>query len=94
MKNGPLKLLLSEARDPISYLIKEDNRKAERDMFIEGIYLAKEEENRNGRIYTGEEMDNEVARYTKMMIDQKRSLGELNHPTSAESNPARGCHII
>ena len=39
-------------------------------------------------------MDKEVQRYTEQMINTKRALGELNHPTSAEINPERACHII
>jgi hypothetical protein len=52
------------------------------------------EKNRNGRIYEEQEMCNEVARYTQEMINQKRALGELNHPTSAEVNPEKACHMV
>jgi hypothetical protein len=89
-----LKLLVSEANEPIQYIIKEDNRNAMRDMYIEGIYLMAEKENRNGRIYSQDEMDKEVKRYEEQMIKTHRALGELNHPTSAEINPERSCHII
>lgn len=89
-----LKLLVSEANEPVQYIIKEDNRNAMRDMFIEGIYLMAEKENRNGRIYSQDEMDKEVERYTEQMIKAGRAMGELNHPTSAEINPERACHVI
>lgn len=89
-----LKLLVSEATEPVQYIIKEDNRNAMRDMYIEGIYLMSEKENRNGRIYSESEMDAEVKRYEEQMIKTNRALGELNHPTSAEINPERSCHII
>jgi hypothetical protein len=89
-----LKLLVSEANEPVQYIIKEDNRNAMRDMYIEGIYLMAEKENRNGRVYSQDEMDKEVKRYEEQMIKTNRALGELNHPTSAEINPERSCHII
>lgn len=89
-----LKLLVRESFEPVRYVIKEDNRNAMRDMYLEGIYLMAEEENRNGRVYSLDEMAKEVTRYTEQMIKKGRSIGELNHPTSAEINPERACHMI
>jgi hypothetical protein len=53
-----------------------------------------EEKNKNGRIYSLNEMLGEVDRYSGEMIKNGRSLGELNHPTSVEVNPERSCHMI
>jgi hypothetical protein len=50
--------------------------------------------NRNGRIYDAEEMEEEVQRYTEKMVNQNRAMGELNHPTSAEVDLERACHIV
>ena len=50
--------------------------------------------NRNKRIYTIDEMVKEVDRYRTEMINECRSMGELNHPTSAEVNPERACHMV
>ena len=63
-------------------------------LYINGPYLMAERKNRNGRIYPISEMVTEVDRYTEEMINANRSIGELNHPTSAEINPERACHIV
>ena len=52
------------------------------------------EKNRNNRIYNLEEMAKEVDRYTEEMINENRAMGELNHPTTAEVDLERACHII
>lgn len=93
MKSG-LKLLVEEPCYDIEYLIDEKNSKAESSLYIHGPYLMAEKKNKNGRIYSLEEMVNEVNRYTADMIQTKRSLGELNHPASVEINPERACHMI
>jgi len=88
-----LKLLINKPFD-IQYHLKESNKDSTREMYIEGPYLMAEQENRNGRIYSEQEMDDEVQRYTEQMIKTGRAIGELNHPTSAEINPERACHNI
>lgn len=76
------------------YILEEKNDKSDSMLYVSGPYMQFGEKNRNGRIYEGEEMIREVARYTEEMINQKRSLGELNHPTSAEVNPEKACHMV
>ena len=39
-------------------------------------------------------MATEVKRYTEQMINTKRALGELNHPTSADVDLERACHLV
>jgi hypothetical protein len=76
------------------YILEEQNDKSDSKLFVSGPYMQFGEKNRNGRIYEEQEMCNEVARYTQEMINQKRALGELNHPTSAEVNPEKACHMV
>ena len=52
------------------------------------------EVNKNKRIYELESMVTEVARYEKEMIKQDRAMGELNHPTTADVDLERACHIV
>lgn len=89
-----LKLLVEEPCYEYDVLIDEKNTKDARDLYIQGPYLMAEQKNKNGRVYSLQEMVPEVHRYTVEMINEKRSLGELNHPTSVEVNPERSCHII
>lgn len=90
----PLKLLTEQPNFDVQYLIEEKNKEGEQNLYIYGPYLQAEQKNKNNRIYTLDEMTQEVGRYSKEMIDTKRSLGELNHPSSAEVNPERACHMI
>ena len=43
-----------------------------------------EDVNRNKRYYPKDELQREVDRYMREMVKENRSMGELNHPTSAE----------
>ncbi len=89
-----LKLLTTEPNFDVEFLFEESSRSGEQSLFINGPYLMAEKKNKNGRIYTLDEMVPEMSRYKKEMIDTKRSLGELNHPASAEINPERAAHMI
>ena len=53
-----------------------------------------EDVNRNKRYYTKDELRREVARYMKDMVKENRSMGELNHPTTAELDLERACHMV
>jgi hypothetical protein len=90
----PLRLLTETPNFDVQYLVEEANKEGEQNLYIYGPYLQAEAKNKNNRVYTLEEMTNEVGRYKKEMIATKRSLGELNHPSSAEVNPERACHMI
>ena len=50
--------------------------------------------NRNNRLYPKEELVREVARYNEEMVVPGRAMGELNHPTSADVDLERACHIV
>lgn len=78
----------------IDYLIEEGNKDKPSVMYITGPYMVAEEKNRNNRIYSLDEMTNEVARYNNEFIRQNRALGELEHPQSATINSERACHMI
>lgn len=58
-------------------------------MFISGPFLQAVKENKNKRIYPEAVMDYAVERYKEDYIDQKRALGELNHPAEPVVNPER-----
>lgn len=90
--------LLVEAPDTqnFEYILEEKNLKPgqQPSLYIEGPMLMAEGVNRNGRRYSRKEMEEEVARYNKDMIDQNRAMGELNHPTSADVDLERACHVV
>lgn len=82
--------------DNIEYVIEEKNLSGstEKRMWITGEYMMSEDRNRNGRVYRRDEMEREVKAYNENFINQKRSMGELNHPTAAEVDLERACHVV
>ena len=88
------KLLVEEPIFEQQYIVEEKNKNEPSTLYIQGPFLMSEQKNKNGRIYSLNEMVGEVGRYTSEMIKEKRALGELNHPASVEVNPERACHLV
>jgi len=88
--------LLVEKTDPseFEYIIEEKNNKSESRLYIKGPYMMASDVNKNNRVYDLDSMVQEVTRYEKEMIHTKRAMGELNHPTTAEVDLERACHIV
>ena len=80
----------------IEYVVEEKNLGSgkEKRMWIQGHYMMAGDVNKNGRIYDVREMNREVNRYNKEFIDPHRAMGELNHPTAAEVDLERACHMV
>ena len=80
--------------EQFEYILEEKNSKEPARLCIQGPYMVCNEINKNQRIYEKSDMEREVNRYIKEMVNSKRAMGELNHPTSAEVNLERACHIV
>lgn len=80
--------------EEFEYIMEEKDRNSPSTLYIKGPYMMAEGVNRNNRLYPLHEMVREVERYKTEMITNSRSLGELNHPQSAEVNPERACHMV
>lgn len=76
------------------YIVEEKDSKEKPKMFIQGPYMVCNEINRNKRVYLKEEMEKEVDRYTKEMVESKRAMGELNHPQGVEVDLKNACHLV
>jgi len=63
-------------------------------MFIEGIFLQGDLQNRNGRMYPMSVLRKEVQRYNENHICSGRALGELGHPEGPTVNLDRVSHKI
>jgi len=96
MAKSALRLLVETPapEEQFEYILEEKNSKEAPKLFIQGPYMMCDSINRNQRIYERADMEREVNRYIKEMVDTKRAMGELNHPTSAEVNLERACHIV
>jgi hypothetical protein len=90
------KLLVDQSatEDQFEYIKEETNNKSKPSYYVMGPYMMCEEVNKNKRIYDREEMRSEVKRYTTEMIDTKRAMGELNHPSTPDVSLERACHIV
>lgn len=81
-------------QEEFEYIYEEQNRNTPANLFIKGPYMMAEGVNKNNRLYPLDEMSREIQRYTDEMIKNQRSMGELNHPTSADVDLERACHMI
>jgi hypothetical protein len=76
------------------YIVEEKDSKETPTMYIHGPYMVCNEVNRNKRIYLREEMEKEVDRYKNEMVNEKRAMGELNHPQGVEVDLKNACHLV
>lgn len=90
-----LNLLVENIQDGnFEYIVEESKDTKKQSMYIQGVFMEAEKQNKNNRVYPLAEMNKEVGRYITEMIDQNRAMGELNHPTNADVDLERACHII
>ncbi len=90
------KLLVDQyaTEDQFEYIKEETNNKSKPSYYVTGPYMMCEEVNKNKRIYDREEMHREARRYKSEMIDTKRAMGELNHPSTPDVSLERACHLV
>ena len=81
-------------KESFEYIVEEGNSKGSQNFFIKGPYMMAEGVNRNKRIYPLEEMQREVKRYENLMVKTGRAMGELNHPSTADVDLERACHLV
>ena len=65
-----------------------------KELYIEGVFLQSNVQNRNGRVYPKEVLEKEVKRYTENYINKNRAFGELGHPDGPSINLERVSHMI
>lgn len=80
--------------EQFEYILEEKDRNSPATLYIKGPYMMAESVNRNNRVYPINEMVREVERYKTEMITTARAMGELNHPTTADVDLERACHIV
>lgn len=72
-------------------LITEQTR--DKKYYIKGVFAQAEVKNRNGRSYPRQVMENALSNYMKV-VEDRRAIGELNHPNHPQPNLERASHII
>ena len=55
-------------------------------LVVKGVLQRAESQNQNGRVYPKDLLMREAKKYTENFINQKRALGELDHPDSSVVN--------
>lgn len=73
--------------------LNENVSKENGNLVVEGILATAEVKNGNGRYYSKELWDREMAKYQDL-IDERRSLGELDHPESQVVNLQNVSHLV
>jgi len=80
--------------DEFEYIEEEVDRNSPSNLYIKGPYMMAEGVNRNNRLYPLEELERETQRYIEEMVKPGRAMGELNHPTTADVDLERACHMV
>ena len=69
---------------------EEGNKK----MYIQGIFMQGNIQNKNKRMYPTKTLVKECERYNKEVVEQNQALGELNHPERISVDPEKASHRI
>ena len=85
--------LITEHLESVNY-ITEANDKGEKNVFIEGVFMQAEKQNRNNRIYPKDVLSEATAKYVKEQVKTGRAVGELNHPEGPQINLDKVSHRI
>ena len=85
--------LFSEAVEEVEFIC-EAKENGDKSYKIRGIFMQADIKNRNGRIYPLDILQNEVKKYNKNFIKEKRAFGELGHPDGPTVNLERVSHMI
>lgn len=73
---------------------EQDNLKKGSSLYVKGPFIGCNQVNKNRRMYNLDDTREEVNRYINEMVTPGRAMGELNHPSSAEVNLERACHLV
>lgn len=87
-----MRLITSYLAEPVRLITESKN--GEKKLFIEGIFMQAEKENRNRRRYGKKILEKAVKKYDVEFVKTGRSVGELGHPETHEINYDRVSHRI
>ena len=76
--------------EQINESMKENNGK----LIVRGVLQRAESKNQNGRVYPKDILVREAKKYTDEFIDERRAMGELDHPESSVVNLQNVSHNV
>lgn len=85
--------LITELNEEVKF-ITEATESGKKEMFIEGIFMQAEVQNRNNRSYPFPILMREATRYINEYVTKSRAFGELGHPAGPTINLERASHLI
>jgi hypothetical protein len=88
-----MKLITEHLDSNIGY-VTEANEKGEKNVYIEGVFMQAEKQNRNNRIYPKDVLAEATAKYVKEQVVTGRAVGELDHPQGPQINLDKVSHRI
>ena len=88
-----MKLIAEYVEQDIQCIV-EKKENGDKSYAIEGVFAQAEQKNRNGRIYPRAIMEKAVDKYVTEQVQQKRAVGELNHPEGPTVNLDKVSHLI
>ena len=88
-------MLLTEYRPfKVNRQLVEQANRLKKPLVVSGVIQRAEAKNQNGRVYPKEILMREAKKYFSNFINQKRAMGELDHPESSVVNLANVSHNI
>jgi hypothetical protein len=88
-----MKLITEHLDSNIGY-ITEAKKDGGKNVYIEGVFMQAEKENRNKRIYPKDVLAEATAKYVKEQVKTGRAVGELDHPQGPQINLDKVSHRI
>lgn len=85
--------LITEHLEKLEY-ITEAKKDGGKDVYIEGVFMQAEKQNRNNRIYPKTVLEGACNKYIKEQVKTGRAVGELNHPEGPQINLDKVSHRI
>ena len=85
--------LITEHLEKLDY-ITEAKKDGGKDVYIEGVFMQAEKQNRNNRIYPKDVLAEATKKYVSEQVKTGRAVGELNHPEGPQINLDKVSHRI
>jgi hypothetical protein len=85
--------LITELNEEVKF-VTEASESGKKEMYIEGVFMQADKQNRNGRVYPFQVLNREAQRYITEYVAKGRAFGELGHPSGPTINLERVSHLI